>query len=83
MGPIRYAFLTHNTSRSRKLASRSRDAMGPAYNGGVFSLNLEQDKGGYTLTRAAITGDSTACGIDASWLTKDKYNDVVCCVDEG
>jgi hypothetical protein len=38
-----------------------------AYNGGVFSLNLEQGKGGYTLTGAAIPGGSTACGIDASW----------------
>jgi hypothetical protein len=53
-----------------------------AYNGGVFSLNLAQNKGGYTLTEAAIPGGSTACGIDASWLTKDKYNDVVYCVDE-
>ena len=54
-----------------------------AYNGGVYSLNLDQeDQGGYTLTGAAIPGGSTACGVDASWLTKDKYNDVVYCVDE-
>jgi hypothetical protein len=52
------------------------------YNGGVFPLNLEQGKGEYTLTGEPIPGGSMACGVDASWLTKDQYNDVVYCVDE-
>jgi hypothetical protein len=38
--------------------------------------------GGYTLTQTAFLNGSTSCGVDASWLTKDSYNDVVYCVDE-
>jgi hypothetical protein len=54
-----------------------------SYSGGVTSLRLDQaPMGGYTLAQTAFLNGSASCGVGASWLTKDSYNDVVYCVDE-
>ena len=52
-----------------------------SYAGTITSLQLTQDtKGSYSLSQVAVNEDSAP---NPSWLTKDEYNDVIYCVDEG
>lgn len=52
-----------------------------SYAGTITSLQLNQERNGaYSLTQIAVNNGSYP---NPSWLTKDEYNDVVYCVDEG
>jgi hypothetical protein len=52
-----------------------------SYIGTITSLQLVQSRNGsYTLSQVAINNGSEP---NPAWLTKDEYNDVVYCVDEG
>ncbi|KIN00255.1 hypothetical protein OIDMADRAFT_125399 [Oidiodendron maius Zn] len=52
-----------------------------SYAGTITSLQLTQDtNGSYSLSQVAVNEDSAP---NPSWLTKDEYNDIIYCVDEG
>jgi len=52
-----------------------------SYAGTITSLRLTQaSNGSYSLSQVAVNEGSAP---NPSWLTKDEYNDVVYCVDEG
>jgi 6-phosphogluconolactonase (cycloisomerase 2 family) len=52
-----------------------------SYAGTITSLQLSHSShGSYSLTQVAVNEGSAP---NPSWLTKDEYNDVVYCVDEG
>lgn len=52
-----------------------------SYSGTITSLQLGQSaNGSYSLKTVAINNGSEP---NPSWLTKDEYNDIVYCVDEG
>jgi 6-phosphogluconolactonase (cycloisomerase 2 family) len=52
-----------------------------SYAGTITSLQLNQDSNGsYSLGQVAVNEDSAP---NPSWLTKDEFNDVIYCVDEG
>lgn len=52
-----------------------------SYAGTITSLQLNQERdGSFSLNQVAV---NTGSQPNPSWLTKDEYNDVVYCVDEG
>lgn len=52
-----------------------------SYSGTITSLELTSSPNGtYSLRQVAVNDGSEP---NPSWLTKDKYNDVIYCVDEG
>jgi hypothetical protein len=52
-----------------------------SYAGTITSLQLNQaSNGSYSLAQIAV---NTGSAPNPSWLTKDEYNDVVYCADEG
>lgn len=52
-----------------------------SYAGTITSLQLNQERdGSFSLSEVAVNDGSYP---NPSWLTKDEYNDVVYCVDEG
>jgi len=52
-----------------------------SYSGTISTLQLSQNvNGSYSLSTIAV---NTGSPPNPSWLTKDEYNDVVYCVDEG
>ncbi|KUJ16153.1 YkgB protein [Mollisia scopiformis] len=51
-----------------------------SYGGNITSVQLSQSPNGtYSLKQTSFNDESS----DPSWLTKDQYNDIVYCVDEG
>ncbi len=57
-----------------------------SYGGGLAALELGPSSlttgASLTLSTTAFLNGTGTCGPEASWLTKDSYNNVVYCVDE-